>query len=158
MIVITGASGYVGSHLTRRLVEAGKPVRAIVRNTSFAKKESRLEGLEVEWAEADVTRPDSLGPALDGASAVIHTVAIAIEKGRGTYENVNYQGTANVVEAAKAQGVSRFIYMSQYGADANLPYRFLASKGKAEEYVAASGLNWTAFKPSSISSCEYPCI
>jgi uncharacterized protein YbjT (DUF2867 family) len=150
MIVITGASGYVGSHLTRRFVEAGKPVRAVVRDRSFAEKEGRLGGLKVEWVEADVTRPESLGPALDGASAVIHTVAIAIEKGRGTYENVNYQGTLNVVDAAKAQGVTRFLYLSQYGADAKIPYRFLASKGRAEEYVANSGLNWTAFKPSVI--------
>jgi uncharacterized protein YbjT (DUF2867 family) len=150
MIVITGASGYIGSHLARRLVQGGKPVRAMVRNRQKAEEEGRLAGLPVEWVEADVTRPESLRGAFQGATAVIHTVAIAIEKGGRTYEEINYQGTDNAVEAAKAAGVRRFINMSQLGADSQLPYRFLASKGRAQEYVAASGLDWTAFRPSVV--------
>jgi len=55
-----------------------------------------------------------------------------------------------VVNAAKAAGVKRFVNICQLGADSKLIYRFLASKGKAQEYVAASGLNWTAFRPSVI--------
>ncbi len=150
MIVITGASGYVGSHITRRLAEAGRAVRAVIRNRQRAEREARLHGLGVEWFEADVTRVDTLLPAFEGASAVVHTVAIAIEKGRNTYEAINYQGTVNVVEAMKVKGVRRLINLSQLGADAKLPYRFLASKGRAQEYVAASGLDWTAFRPSAI--------
>lgn len=150
MIVVTGASGYVGSHIVRRLVELGQPVRALVRSRERAAREGRLAGLDIEWAEGDVTRPESLGPALAGATAIIHTVAIAIEKGGRTYEEINYQGTVNVVEAARAANVRRFINISQLGADPALPYRFLASKGKAQAYVAASGLDWTAFRPSVI--------
>lgn len=150
MIVVTGASGYVGSYVTRRLVEMGKPVRAMVYNRKRAEKEQRLKGLPVEWVEADVTRPETLSSVMQGASAVIHTVAIAIEKGGRNYESFNYQGTIHVVDAAKAAGVRRFINLSQLGADARLPYRFLASKGKAQEYVAASGLDWTSFHPSVI--------
>jgi NADH dehydrogenase len=150
MIVVTGGSGYLGSHITRQLVEAGFSVRALVRNKDVARKEGRLAGLDIEWVEGDVTSPETLRSAFEGATAVIHTVAIAIEKGGRTYENINYQGTVNVVEAVKDVGVKRFIYISQLGADANLPYRFLASKGKAADYVAASGLDWTAFQPSVI--------
>jgi uncharacterized protein YbjT (DUF2867 family) len=150
MIVVTGASGYIGSHIVRRLVEAGKPVRALVRSRQRAEKEGRLRGVAVEWMEGDVTRPETLRPAMQGATAVVHTVAIAVEKGRQTYETINYQGTVNVVDAASSAGVRRFINLSQLGADARLPYRFLASKGKAQEYVAASGLDWTAFRPSVV--------
>jgi len=150
MIIITGGSGYVGSHLVRRLAEAGRPVRALVRSRARAEEEGRLEGLPVEWMAADVTRPETLAPALEGATGVVHTVAIAIEKGGRTYEAINFQGTVNVVEACKAAGVRRFINLSQMGADARLPYRFLASKGKAQEYVSASGLEWTAFYPAVI--------
>src|SRR3990172_5420975 len=150
MIVITGGSGYVGSHLVRRLAEAGQPVRALVRSRARAEAEGRLESLPVEWVEADVTRPETLTRALEGATAVVHTVAIAIEKGGRKYEEINFQGTVNVLEACKAAGVHRFINLSQLGADAQLPYRFLASKGKAQEYVSASGLEWTAFYPSVI--------
>jgi len=150
MIVITGGSGYVGSHLVRRLAEAGQPVRALVRSRARAEAEGRLEGLPVEWVEADVTRPETLTRALEGATAVVHTVAIAIEKGGRKYEEINFQGTVNVVEACKTAGVHRFVNLSQLGADAQLPYRFLASKGKAQEYVSASGLEWTAFYPAVI--------
>lgn len=150
MIVVTGGSGYIGSHIVERLVENGKPVRVMVRNRERAEKEGRLEGLGVEWVDADVTQPVTLSRAMEGARAVIHTVAIAVEKGGKTYEEINYQGTVNVVQAAKEQNVRRFINLSQLGANADLPYRFLASKGRAQDHVAASGLDWTAFRPSVV--------
>ncbi len=150
MILLTGASGYVGSHIAEKLVAAGRPVRAMVHNVERARAEGRLGGLEVEWVQADVTRPESLEAAVAGVDTVVHTVAIAIEKGGRTYEEINYQGTVNIVEAAKKAGAHRFINMSQLGAAPDLPYRFLASKGKAQAYVAASGLAWSALRPSVI--------
>jgi uncharacterized protein YbjT (DUF2867 family) len=150
MILVTGASGYVGNNLVRRLIQAEKPVRAMVR--SRAKAEARLADVRdrVEIVTGDVTRRDTLAPALDGVDAVVHLVAVAIEKGAQTYERVITQGTINVVDAAKAAGVRRFINMSQYGADSQAPFRFLASKGRAQDYVAASGLEWSALRPSVI--------
>lgn len=150
MIVVTGGSGYVGSHIVKRLVAQGESVRVLVRSRDLAEKEGRLKGLPVEWVEGDVTRPEILPRALEGATAIIHTVAIAIEKEGRRYEDINYQGTVNLVDAARKAGVRRFINLSQLGADSSLPYRFLASKGKAQEYVAASDLDWTAFRPSAI--------
>jgi NADH dehydrogenase len=150
MIIVTGGAGFLGSHTVQRLVKLNKPVRVLVHNRQRAEKRGRLKGLDIEWAEGDVTRPETLKPALEGATAVIHTVAIAIEKGDLTYEKVNYEGTVNVVDAAREAGAQRFINISQLGADAQLPYRFLASKGKAQEYVAASDLDWTALRPSVI--------
>jgi uncharacterized protein YbjT (DUF2867 family) len=150
MILITGASGYIGSHITRRLVEYNLPVRALVRDRQKAESEGRLAGLKIDYAQGGVNDSPSLDRAMQGVEAVMHLVAIAIEKGRLSYEEVNYQGTVKVVEAAKRAGVRRFINMSQLGAKADLPYRFLASKGKAQAYVAASGLDWTAFRPSVV--------
>lgn len=150
MILVTGASGYVGSHITRRLAQAGTAVRALIRDRERAEREGRLRGLTVDWRIGDVLQPDSLRAALEGVQAVVHTVAIAIEKRGLTYEQVNYQGTVHLVDAAQAAGVKRFLFMSQLGAAAELPYRFLASKGKAQDYVAASNLDWTAFQPAVI--------
>jgi len=150
MIVVTGGSGYVGSHIIRRLANAGRATRALVRHRQRAEREARLNGLSVDWVEADVTRPDSLSEAFSGATIVIHTVAIAIERPGRTYEGINVEGTANVLSAAKSAGVRRFINLCQLGAEPNLPYRFLASKGKAQQLVAESGLDWTAFRPSVI--------
>lgn len=154
MIVVTGASGYVGSHIVRKLAASGKRVRAHVFNIERARRESRLSGMELDWAEGDVTRPESLANLFSGADAVIHTVAIAVEKGGRRYEQVNAEGTANVLAAAKASGVRRFLNLSQLGADPDLPYRFLASKGLAQRYVAESGMDWTAFRPSVIWGAE----
>jgi NADH dehydrogenase len=150
MILVTGASGYLGSHIVKRLAESGRAVRALIRNREWAESEGRLAGLNIEWAEGDVTKPETLAGAVKGVEAVVHTVAIAIESGRRKYEDINYQGTVNIVNAANAAGVKRFVNICQLGADSKLPYRFLASKGKAQEYVAASGLDWTAFRPSVI--------
>ncbi len=150
MILVTGASGYLGSHILKRLAAAGKPARALVRSRAWAEAEGRLAGLNIEWVEGDVTRPETLSEAVKGVETVIHTAAIAIEKGSRTYETIIYRGTVNIVDAAKAAGVKRFVNICQLGADSKLPYRFLASKGKAQEYVAASGLAWTAFWPSVV--------
>ncbi|MEW6580756.1 MAG: complex I NDUFA9 subunit family protein [Chloroflexota bacterium] len=150
MILITGAAGYVGSNLVRLLVAQGKPVRALVHSPDKAAVRLADVRDRIEIVRGDVTRPETLGPALEGASAVVHLVAVAIERQRGDYERINTQGTINLVDAAKAAGVRRFINMSQNGADSRLPYRFLASKGRAQDYVAASGLDWTALRPSVI--------
>jgi len=150
MILVTGGSGYLGSHIVRRLVTDGKPVRALVRDIDNARREGRLADLQVDLIAGDVTPPETLEPAFEQVDGVIHTVAIAIERGSNSYEQVNTQGTLNVVDAARKAGIARFINISQLGASPDLPYRFLASKGWAQEYVAASGLEWTAFRPSVI--------
>jgi NADH dehydrogenase len=150
MILVTGASGYIGSHIVKKLVAAGMPVRAMVHNIERAQAESRLKGLEIEWVQGDVTKAETLVAAMTGVSAVVHTVAIAIEKGGRTYDEINFEGTVNMVEAARQAGVRRFANLSQLGADPDLPYRFLASKGMAQHHVAASGLDWTAVRPSVI--------
>ena len=150
MIVITGGSGYVGSHIVKKLVESGTPVRAMVRSLKTTALEGRLAHLDIELVKGDVTQAPSLEPVFQGATVVIHTVAIAIEKGGLSYENINARGTQNVIQAAKEAGVRRFVNLSQLGADSRLPYRFLASKGLAQDYVVDSGLDWTAFRPSVI--------
>jgi uncharacterized protein YbjT (DUF2867 family) len=149
-ILVTGANGYVGNNTVRRLVELGKPVRAMVRNMDKTQKRLGDLGNKVEIVQGDVADREGLKRVMAGVTAVVHTVAIALETGGQTYEEVNYQGTINVVDAAQATGVQRFINISQNGASSQSPYRFLKSKGRAQEYVAASTLSWTALRPSAI--------
>ena len=149
-ILVTGAAGFVGNQTVKRLVAAGRPVRALARHKAKASLRLKAVADQIEIIEGDVTRPASLAPAMAGVSAIVHTVAIAMEKGGQTYEAVNYQGTVNLLRAAEAAGVERFINISQNGASSDLPYRFLASKGRAQEAVAASDLKWTALRPSAI--------
>jgi uncharacterized protein YbjT (DUF2867 family) len=150
MILVTGGSGFIGSHIAKQLISEGQDLRVLIRNRGRVEQEGRLKKLEVEWIEGDVLKPETLSNAMHGVDAVIHTVAIAVEKGTLTFERVNEQGTVNVVEAATEGNVKRLINLSQLGADPSLPYRFMASKGKAQEYVANSQLDWTAFRPSVV--------
>jgi uncharacterized protein YbjT (DUF2867 family) len=150
MILVTGGSGFIGSHIVQRLKEDGRNVRVLIRNREHAEREGRLKDLDLEWFEGDVLEPETLYKAMQGVEAVVHTVAIAIEKGERTFEKINEQGTVNVVDAAARANVKRLINLSQLGAEPSVPYRFMASKGKAQVYVANSELDWTAFRPSVV--------
>ena len=151
LVLVTGAAGFVGNNVVSKLVEKGYDVRAVVRNPEKAEKRLGQYGDTVEIVQGDVTNRSVWANLMKGVDAVVHTVAISMEKGGQTYEEVNYQGTINVMDAAVDAKVGRFINISQNGADSSLPYRFLASKGKAQEYVAMQdGIKWTAIRPSAI--------
>lgn len=151
LVLVTGAAGFVGNNIVSKLVEKGYAVRAVVRNPEKAEKRLAHFGDKIEIMQGDVTDRAIWADLIADVDVVVHTVAISMEKGGNTYEAVNYQGTVNVVDAAIDAGVSRFINISQNGADANLPYPFLASKGKAQDYLAQQeNLNWTALRPSAI--------
>jgi NADH dehydrogenase len=140
----------LGNNIVRRLAEQGKPIRAMVRDVEKAGKRLAHVKDKIEIVQGDVADRDGLKSLMRDVSMVIHLVAIALEKGGQTYEEVNYQGTINVVDAAKAAVVPRFIYMSQNGADPDHFSRFLRSKGRAQEYVVSSGLQWSTVRPSVI--------
>lgn len=148
MILVTGGTGYVGSRLIEKLRQRPEPVRVLVRTPEKAQK---LVAGNVSIVKGDVTDPESLIAAMKGVSTVIHLVAIIRERSGGiTFERMNYQATVNVVDAAKAAGVKRFLHMSALGVvnDPNLPY--MDTKFRAQKYVEASGLDWTVFQPSVI--------
>lgn len=148
MILVTGAAGHLGHAVTKTLVTRGKSVRALVHNPDKARV--RLSGIEIEMVRGDVTNPASLERVIDGVEAVVHLVAIAIERPGITYEEINYQGTLNVLEAAQKAGVQRLIHMGQMGSSPDVPYRFLKSKGMAQQAVEESDLDWTVLRPSVI--------
>ncbi len=109
MIVITGASGMVGGNLVRAWLAQGQPVRALVHHDRRS-----LDGLDVETLSADLTHPDSLLQAFAGADTVYH-LASYISINPDTWkevEQVNVQGTRNVVEACLENGVRRLVYFS----------------------------------------------
>lgn len=149
-ILVTGAAGYVGNNTVRRLVAMGRPVKALVRDMDKAKM--RLGDIlhHVTIATGDVTDRQAMKEAMKDVTQVIHLVAIPMERAGATYEEVNYQGTINVVDAAMDAGVERFINMCQNGATPDHFSRFLRSKGRAQAYVAGSTLRWTAVRPSVI--------
>jgi len=85
-VLVTGAAGFVGNNTVRRLVEMGKPVRAMVRDTEKAKLRLADVKDKIEIVKGDVSDRQGLRALMQDVSAVIHLVAIAIEKGGATYE------------------------------------------------------------------------
>ena len=151
-IVVTGAAGFVGTRTCSQLVERGWKVRAIVRNATKAAE--RLGHLRIEIRAGDIRNAESMRAALNGAGAIIHLAAIAIEKKGERYEDINTRATQVLLDACRAESVKRIVFMSQNGADSDSPYRFLRSKGMAEDAVKKSEMRWSVLKPSVIFGQE----
>ncbi len=145
-IAVTGATGFVGSHLIRQLLRDGLPVRAVVRSTASA---SALREAGCEVALADVRHQGSLVAAFGGCRAVVHLVAIIRETRDATFDRVNVEGTAHAMAAAREAGVSRFVHQSALGAGPHAS-RYLRSKWAGEEMVRRGDVRYVIFKPSIV--------
>jgi len=152
-ILVTGASGFVGSHVVPAFIERGHVVAALVRSEEAgAKVLGRLphsQRSSVELRSGDVTSPETLSAALRGVDAVLHLVAIPRDwDGGSTLRRVNAEGTRNVVEGARAGGIRRFLHQAALGVMDDPQLHYASSKAKGEQIVAESDLDWTIFKPS----------
>jgi nucleoside-diphosphate-sugar epimerase len=150
--LVTGATGFIGSHLAERLVREGVQVRALVRSPE---KGQRLAGLGVELVQGDVTAPESLQEAVEGCQLVFHAAARVSESGdQAQVWAVNVEGTRNVVKAAIAAGVERFIHLSscavygslqQHGIDESTPTRMRGNL-YGDSKVAAEAVVFEAYR------------
>lgn len=139
MILVTGATGLVGSHLIHALVSQGKSVRAIYRteipSTPIASK--------VDWFKADILDIVALEEAMEGITQVYHCAAIVSfsSKNKKTLQHTNIEGTANIVNACLNSGVEKLLFVSS-----------VAALGRIrEDQVINESMNWT----SETSNSEY---
>lgn len=148
-VLVTGGTGFVGRHLCRELDDRGHDVTALARSPRDADLPSG-----VATARGDVTVRDSLDSPMAGMDAVVHLVAVSPlykpKGGEARHEAVTTEGTRNVVAAAETADVDRLVYQSALGADATSRWAYARAKGRAEEAVRSSSLDWTIVRPSII--------
>jgi NADH dehydrogenase len=148
VILVTGATGFIGRHLITALRSLERPTRCLVRPRSRAR---RLEALGCALARGDMTDPASLRAACDGVEAIVHLVAI-IRGGPDDYTRVMEAGTRSLVAAASETGVRRFVLVSALGLDRSTrdltPY--YQAKWEEERVLKASGLEHVIFRPGFV--------
>ncbi|MBC7892218.1 MAG: NAD-dependent epimerase/dehydratase family protein [Sphingobacteriaceae bacterium] len=117
MLLLTGATGLVGSFTVRRLLQENYKIRALVRPGADRSLLSDVEN-QVNWCEGDVLDVLSLERALEGVTQVIHAAAVVsfVPKDRRTMYKINVEGTANVVNACLRAGVKKLVYVSSVAA------------------------------------------
>lgn len=150
-VLVAGGTGFLGRAFVRSLAERGTDVVVLTRDPDHARRAHA--SLPAELRGGDVTRPDSLPPALAGIDTVILSVQFsgypveAPARGR-TFMKVDAEGTRALVDAARDAGVRKLVYVSGVGADPESDRAWYRAKGLAEAAVRESGLVWSVIRPS----------
>ena len=144
-VLITGATGFVGRHIVNAFIRKGAEVSCLVRTPG---QEEMFGKRTVETFYGQVTDPKSLKHICHNLDVVVHLVATIREKGKLSFDFVNRQGTANIVAAAKEEGVNHFVHMSALGATPDQSYPYPYSKWQSEQEVMNSGISYTIVRPS----------
>lgn len=144
-VLVTGASGFIGRVLTRRLVAAGYPVRALVRG---AGERAALPG--AECVVGDLRDPSSLDRAADGMDAIVHLACATGVARESLARAVNVEGTRALLASARRRGARRFVFISSVSASRARVGPYGRTKREGEALVAASGLEWLILRPSLV--------
>ncbi|MEI2456984.1 MULTISPECIES: complex I NDUFA9 subunit family protein [Lysobacter] len=149
-VLVLGGTGFVGRHLVERLLRERCRITVLSRGVEPAKK--RLLSRDASLIEGDVGNPDFLRAVLDDVDAVVNLVGILNERGDSGagFEHVFVELLDALIEAMRDMGVQRLLQMSALNAGTGQSH-YLESRGRAEQRVRASKLDWTLFRPSVIA-------
>ena len=146
MILLTGATGVVGSALLQRLLQEGEEVRCLVRDP----RRLGPNRVRVQITLGDLANPVSLRQAVRGARAVVHLAAAIRDQRDATIEELNGLATARLLRYAASAGVERFVYFGALGATPSSRTRFFRAKALAERAVADAGIDTVVLSPSIV--------
>lgn len=146
MILITGATGFLGRHLVRRLIGAGETVRCLVRAESPGL--SWLQAQAVEVMPGHLLDSSAVAAACRGSRQIVHLAAPVHEAGDAAAERVNRQGAEILVDAARSARVERVLMVSPLGTASSAGLPFLRSRGAAEDCLRESGLPFVILQSS----------
>lgn len=149
MNLVVGATGVLGGEIASRLAQSGKPVRALVRKSSDPGKVEALRARGIELAWGDLADLASLDAACRGVRTLYSTATAIQSRDPGnTLERVDHEGQASLIDAAKAAGVDRFVFISFRvgGRDSDFPLQ--VAKRETAERLQRSGVSWTVIAGS----------
>jgi nucleoside-diphosphate-sugar epimerase len=142
-LAVTGATGFVGSHLLDAALAAGHEVAALTR-----REQTQREG--VDWICGDLHDRGALERLVSDADAVIHVAGVITGHNRAVFEKGNVEGTLAMLAAATAGGVRRFVHVSSLAAREPKLSLYGASKARAEDLVMGSGLDWAIVRAPAV--------
>ncbi|NOZ06324.1 MAG: NAD(P)H-binding protein, partial [Chloroflexi bacterium] len=148
--VVTGAFGYTGKYIARRLLAQGRRVKTL---TGHPDRPNPFGQDRVEAVPFNFDKPDELRESLRGVSTLYNTYWVRFSHGPVTFERA-VQNTKTLIEAASAAGVGRFIHVSitNPSLDSSLPY--FSGKAQLEQALAESGLSYAIVRPTVIFGIE----
>ena len=149
-IALTGATGFIGSILAKRLINAGYKIQALVRPTS---NRNRRAGSGIQWIEGTLDDLDRLRCLVHNVDAVVHCAGTVRGNSEKQFNKTNVEGVADLVQAAVEQHpLPRFLLISSLAARQPHLSPYAASKRQGEETLAAEAgdMFWTAFRPSAV--------
>ncbi len=145
-VLVVGATGVLGQRVVRGLLEIGVSVRAMTRAPERA---SALRQHGAEVVPGDLIDRASLARACAGVDRVFAAAHGLLGRGRHRSEFVDDRGHRDLIDAARAAAVQRFVYTSAQGASANHPVDFFRAKFAVEQYLAASGMPYVILRPTA---------
>jgi uncharacterized protein YbjT (DUF2867 family) len=153
-VVVAGGHGKVALRLLRLLADRGDRARGLIRNPDHA---GDLEAVGAEAVVCDLERAEDVAPDVDGADAVVFAAGAGPGSGPERKQTMDLGGAVKLIEAARANGIARYVMVSSIGADrpdrASGPMRpYLEAKAEADERLAASGLDYTVVRPGSLTN------
>ncbi len=148
-ILLAGATGYLGSHIAKRLIQNAYDLRVITRSPDKLAK----RGIEVkDLFQAEVTRSETLKGCCGEIDTVISTVGITRQKDGLTYLDVDYQANLNLLNEARENGVRKFIYVSVLNGEKLRRLKICDAKEKFVEQLEKSGLEYCVVRPNGFFS------
>jgi NADH dehydrogenase len=148
MILVTGATGFIGKAVLRHLQEFDYPVRILLRPSHRSPELPR--GQSIEAAICSITDEQTLRNAMVGVDTVYHFAGSEWMGIHGDLLKVDIQGTLAVCRAAEQAGVKRFFYLSHLGANRASAYPLLKAKAIAEEHIRRSGVPYTILRSGMV--------
>jgi uncharacterized protein YbjT (DUF2867 family) len=153
LVLVAGAGGRLGREVVRELCQRGRPVRALVRT---ARSRAALERLTPDVRRADALNLASLEPALRGVTAAFSCLGASVIPmpcyGARTFTRVDYPANRNLIDAARAAGVDKFVYVSVFGHRRLPDYDFVRGHERVVEHLRAVGMNYSVLRPTGFFS------